>query len=157
MQDPCGDQKYKQARMKKFERKTKSSVTMTSTNSPERDALSEERELLDFDENEAAGNDSKNRSEVNDLRTHIMNMNSNFESVLKRLSKIEAATERPAKKRRVAERIERDVQPSEAEDDISDSEQLMPQIASGENGGAPDTNSSEAEFLTQECPLKVYF
>ena len=107
---------------------------MTSTNSPERDALSEEREeeLLDFDENEAAGNGSKHGGEVNDLRTHIMNMNSNFESVLKRLSKIEAATERPAKKRRVAERTERDVQPSEAEDDISDSEQLMPSgVASG--------------------------
>ena len=120
MQDPCGDQKYKQARVKKIERKTKSNVIMTSTNSPEWEAFSEEREeeLLDFDENEAAGNSSKHKGEVNDLRTQIMNMNWNSESVLKRLSKIEAATERPAKKRRVAERAERDVQPSEAEDVI---------------------------------------
>ena len=67
-----------------------------------------------------------------------MPMNSHFESVLKRLSKIEAATERPTKKRGVAERTERDIQPSEAGDDISDSEQLMPQIASGENGDVSD-------------------
>ena len=74
-----------------------------------------------------------------------MNMNSNFELVLKRLSKVVAATERPAKKRWVAKRTKQDVQPSEAEDDIYDSEQLLPQIASGENGNAPDKNSSQAE------------
>ncbi len=41
--------------------------------------------------------------------------------------------------------LERDNQSPEAEEDISDSERLMPQTDSGENGEAPNTNSSEAE------------
>ncbi len=122
---------------------------MASTSPPEWEALLEEREaalLADSDELEAKGNSSHNEDEDNiDLRAQVMNMNSNFDSILKRLSQIEATTARPAKRYRVAERTERDNQSPEAEEDISDSERLMPQTDSGENGEAPNTNSSEAE------------
>jgi hypothetical protein len=119
---------------------------MAATNSAERDALSEEREaallLAGEDEQEDSSKDEDNLN----LKAMVKSMGEDLRSVLKRLSRVETDKERPTKRLRVAEETESDSPHSDAEVELSDSEQLIvPQTEGGQNGEAPNSIPSVAE------------
>ncbi|CAB4019723.1 Hypothetical predicted protein [Paramuricea clavata] len=96
---------------------------MAATNSAERDALSEEREavllLAGEDEQEESSKDEDNLN----FKAMVKSMGEDLRSVLKRLSRVETDKERAMKRLRVAE--ETDSPHSDAEVELSDSEQLI--------------------------------
>ena len=107
---------------------------MAVTNSAERDALSEEQE-----------DSSKDKDNLY-LKAMVKSMGEDLRSVLKRLSRVETDKERPTKRLRVAEETESDSPHSDAEVELSDSEQLIvPQTEGGQNGEAPNSIPSVAE------------
>ena len=121
------------------------------TNQQDRDitSMDHEEDLLAVEEDENAEINAGDES----LMAMIMKRNDNMNSVLSRLSLVEAAQGTPtAKKRRiaaVAETVDDDSNLSEAERAISDSELLTDGTAGGEANKVSNTSAAEDEILSE--------
>ena len=121
------------------------------TNRQDQDITSvgQEEDLLAVDDDENPEIDAGQES----LMAMMIKMNDNMNSVLTRLSRVEATQGQPAaKKRRIAavtDTVDDDSNLSEAERAISDSELLADGTADGEAPNVSNTSAAEEEILSE--------
>ena len=112
-------------------------------------SVGQEEDLLTVDDDENPEIDAGEES----LMAMMIKMNNNMNSVLTRLSRVEAAQGKPAaKKRRIAavtDTVDDDNNLSEAERAISDSELLTDGTADGEAPNVSNTSAAEDEILSE--------